>query len=169
MKLPDYLQAAYDTAIDDPEILSLRTSIALLDARRDELMEMLQQNSTPEKWVLLKKQLDLFETAIRDKNTTKMQASFNTIKRLVLSASDTQDTWDKILDIFESRRKMAEAERRRLVDMQAMVDRRQVMTLMAEIVRIIQENVHDKVALKAIRQEMINLQTRLDDNSLKTV
>ena len=64
--------------------------------------------------------------------------------------------WDTYI-LFDTRRKLVESERKRLLDAQLMIDAKQAMILLAAITAIIRENVKDPDALRAISSGLLRL------------
>lgn len=65
--------------------------------------------------------------------------------------------WNDVYRVFETRRKLVQAEQKRRVDMQQMITTEQAMVFMTAVVDVVQRNVHDPDTLAAISRELANL------------
>lgn len=76
------------------------------------------------------------------------------VTELLETLEDNPAAWDAITDLFETRRKLVDSERRRLVDLQQMMTAEQAMTMLAVIVDIVKQHVTDPAELQAIAQDI---------------
>ncbi len=148
--VPAHMQAGYDQAITDPNLLSLKHDIALLDTRRDEI---LQQLSTGQTW---SKVTELAYQVQNDLDALPM------LLDAIAEGSKEQSVWAEWSSLAEQRRKHVDSERARLKDLNAMVSVEQVMILAASFAALVKKYVSDPVALRGISEGLIKLLNRPD-------
>ena len=119
--LPPQLQERYAEAASDPELLALRSEIALVDARITDLLGRVDTAESGEKWRLLKG----LREVIREAGKQKDQEAGNRAVAEILSIIDEQagdfEAWAEIMDLIEGRRRLVESEQKRLVSMRQIV------------------------------------------------
>lgn len=98
--LPTRYQEAYDRAVNDPELTSLRRQIALLDAREEELIERLGSGEASALWTKMRAMID--EGASR-------KELLEVIEKGLLQ----EKNWTELQTSWELRRRMVDTERRR--------------------------------------------------------
>ena len=152
--LPAHLKDRYEAATSDPDLLVLRDEIGLIDARVGELMGRISTGENAVTWAILKDRFDELKKSIRAGDTAKTIASLNAVEVVVNTAIGDYLVWGEIQNGLEQRRKLVESERKRLVEIQAFIDARAAMTLVASIVDVIRRNVKDRRELSQITQEL---------------
>ena len=73
---------------------------------------------------------------------------------------EAQATWEAISLLIDQRRKLAEAERKRLVDMQQMITAEQAAVLVATLTDAVRRHVDDPAVLSAIAADVDRILTR---------
>lgn len=89
------------------------------------------------------------EIAILDLRLTVLVRKVGTAK--------SGEVWKELVDLFEQRRKLAESERKRMVEMQQMMTLQQGQAFLAAVVDSIRRNVSDRKALGAISADIARL------------
>jgi hypothetical protein len=152
--LPERLRARYEQAEADAELLSLRSDVALVDARVAELLARVTTGDNGQRWANLKKAHEEFRRAARAQDVPRMQTTLATVEAVLDSAVSDHLAWGEIAALLEQRRKLAAGEHQRLMTLQSMLTADQAMTLMRAVVDIITRHVADKQALRDIIVEM---------------
>jgi hypothetical protein len=116
--LPARMFADYTAAGLDPELMSLRRDLALLDARIIDVLKRVDQGEVPP--------LGPADDAI----------------------------WRRVAKLIDQRRKLVEAEQRRLTLAQEMLSQEQAMVLMGQVVDILRRHIPDRDILSRIAQDM---------------
>lgn len=148
--LPTRLSEQYEAAINDSELLELRQEIALTDARLTDLLKRVDTGESGKLWAdTLSTWLD-FKTAVREVDKKKQNEYAAKLDSLISRGHTDYRAWSEIQTTLEQRRKLVESERKRLVEMQQYITSQQAMTLVAAMIGIIKENVHDRDTLQNI-------------------
>lgn len=153
-KIPQIIRQDYLDAQNNPDLLSLRDDIALLDARRNQLMGFIDSGINPKDLSRIGDLLLEFETAVANRDTAKSQKVFKELKGITESHTDVYEQWKEVLSLLEAKRRLIEAERRRIVDLTAMVDSATAMRVINDIYSIIINNIKDEKVLRQIKAEL---------------
>lgn len=152
--LPAHLKDRYEAATSDPDLLVLRDEIGLIDARVAELMGRISTGENAVTWMMLRDRFAELEKAMKSGDPAKTIETMGAVKAVVNTAIGDYLVWSEIQGGLEQRRKLVESERKRLVEIQAFIDARSAMTLVASIIDVIRRNVKDRRELSQITQEL---------------
>lgn len=174
--LPKRLAERYASFLQNDNFLSLREDIALLDARIAELLESLDNrggNSTFFQRLLdgvkrideaerrRKKALQITQEQERKAELEKATADFleaiDDITATVRAGAKEWATWRDILQVVEQRRRLADTERRLLIDSQQYVKLGDVLILSNALLMAVRGNVTDPAALQKIQNEFTRI------------
>lgn len=143
--VPKRMLQGYLESQEDPELLNLRSDIALLDTRIKELSSGIpEQEPTP----VLEKMADsiyLAMSAIKADEPNKAMAPLNKAVSMVNSRLTDKYVWQEITELIEQRRKLADTERRRLIDLQQTMTKEQAIAFAAALVTILNDTVREVV------------------------
>jgi len=155
--LPDALTDRYHAAQSDPDLLSLREDVALLDTRISDRVQALDAGDSRQLWGQLSATYAAFIQAQRMGKTQEMAEALVKLGNLIKRGGSQGEVWSEIIGLLDQRRKLVESERKRLVDLQQMITTERAMTLVSAIVSSITEHVQDKGALSAIVADLRGL------------
>jgi hypothetical protein len=151
--LPKGLRKRYEEGAADPELVSVRAELSLLDLRVSELLVSIGKTGNKAVLLAIRGKLREFKNA-----GTKGEKAAVGIARLALQQLEdlieggltAAATWDELRDTIDLRRKLAEAESRREKDMLQNISVQQAVVMMALLVKAVGEHVTDRNALNAI-------------------
>lgn len=153
--LPTRLAAKYEAALADQKLLELRDELAVIDTRLSELLGKVDTGEAGALWDRLRKVLAELRAAKGDPD--KQRDLLSEMMKLVEGGAEDWMTWDDVFRTIERRARIAESERRRLVEMQQMMSNEQAMTLLAAVVDTVRRHVTDRDALKGISADLSRL------------
>jgi hypothetical protein len=159
--LPARMAATYRAAAQDPELLSLRSEIALLDARIAELLGRVDTGESGALWNTLQKEWAAFRRSRALGDVPTMHLAIARLDLLMDRKHTDSAAWQEIGEAIEQRRKLVESEQKRLVALQAMMSQEQALTLMGVLVDIITTHVRDQPTLAQI---VADLQALIEHN-----
>jgi hypothetical protein len=148
--LPARMAAKYQEAQADPELLSLRSELALLDARIAELLGRVDTGESGAIWEALQQAWALFRGARAQQDVPKMHLAVEQLDRLMDRKVADSAAWREIDEAIEQRRKLVESEQKRLVALQQVITAESALTLMGVLVDIITTHVRDQPTLAKI-------------------
>jgi hypothetical protein len=150
--VPERLRARYEQAQDDPELLSLRSEVALVDSRLADLLSRVDTGESGQLWAELRRAYRAF-ARVRQSGDDET-AALATVERLIERAGQDHQAWAEIGALIEQRRKLAESESKHMATLQQMLTTEQALSMMRAIVDILTRHVSDKQALSAIIVEL---------------
>ena len=151
--LPDKLAARYLESVNDTELLNMRSDIALIDARIEDLLGSTRQVAYVDLIQNLKKCMSALGVAIEKGDATGISSAIGFLEQTINDGETDLATWDQIVGLLEMRRRLAESERKRLVDMNQMVNTEDAMNLVARLLAAVKETVTDRTQLTRIAHE----------------
>jgi hypothetical protein len=152
--VPERLRARYEQAEDDAELLSLRSELALLDARLMDLLSRVDSGESGHLWADLKRAHREFKIAQRGEDVARMHATLARVEHLIDSAVQDHVAWAEIGGLIEQRRRLAESESKRIVMLQQTITAEQALAMMRAIVDILTRHVRDRKVLSDIVVEL---------------
>lgn len=144
--LPARLANSYQEAISDPELLSVREDVALLDSRLQDVLSSASNGEAGELWKSLKEALREHDRAKPDERAE----AFGKIRWLINEGYQEWQSWMEIRHILQERKQLVEREEKRLVAMQQMITAERAMLLVAAIEDIVIKHVEDSDARNRI-------------------
>jgi hypothetical protein len=153
-------------AQSDPELLSLRSEAALLDARLQEIVAKFKTGETASHWSALQvawaeltnaqRRLKAARTAGDESAAAKDQAAASAalegVGRLIVAGNHELSVWADVVDAISDKQRVATAEHKRLQDLNQFMTAEQVMTMASAMLSLVKQNVTDRVALVAISE-----------------
>ena len=155
--LPTRLAARYDEAQADQRLLELRDDIALVDAR---IADLLARVDTGESGALWKQAQNAYQTMLREQRAGNSAAATDHLRAvgdLLARGAEDHAVWGEIMSLLDQRRRLAESERRRLLETDQMITAERVMVLIATVADIVKRYVTDRQALAGISEELRKL------------
>jgi hypothetical protein len=133
-----------------PELLSLRSEIALVDTRIAELLGRVDTGQSGAIWDALQKEWATFRLHRASGDIPKMHASIAHGDALMEQGDGDHLVWGEISEAIEQRRKLVESEQKRLFALQQVLTAEQVLTLAGLLVEIVTTHVADQQMLAQI-------------------
>lgn len=152
--LPDTLAAKLQEAENDPELMSLRGDLSLIEVRLSQLLDMVGNDDSKKKWDTLKKMVDNCMFHIDQNDTIKATVALRMCLEFIDRVGKEFSAWDEIFEILELRRKIGESEGNRLVRMNQMISAEDAMKLFDRMIEILQRHIKDPNTYAAIAYEL---------------
>lgn len=132
----------------------MREEIALLDSRLADLLARVDSGKPGALWTDIEKAWRVYRSS---NDPVKASEAALTINSIIDDGVSDYMAWTEISNVIEQRRKIAESERKRLVDMQQQLTAEQAMLLVGALLDSVKTNVKDRDALTAIQADFIRL------------
>ena len=152
--LPARLTDNYLEALTDEDILSGRDSIALADARVNDLLSKVDSGETQAIWRKLKEAYHELKRAQILGDVNAARAAMVDIENMIEKGSTEYQSWKEVFDLIELRRKLAESEQRRVIGLKQVFTAEQGMKLVRFLITIIKKHVKDEAVLQDISEEI---------------
>jgi hypothetical protein len=146
--LPTRLAGKYKQALTDPELLSIRSDIALLDTRISELVASVDEDPVGNIWGQVRKAYNQINDAILTKDSGKIISAMHNLDTITQAGFADFQTWDEIRKLLQERARLVSAESKRLNDAQLTITAERAMLLITAIASVVMEHVTDN-AIKA--------------------
>jgi hypothetical protein len=166
--LPQGLIAAHDDLKDDPEIMSIRQDIRLLDTLLIANLKKLDSNESGEAWQLILKAIDAAEYAYDDDNLAGMSKAFKGMRDIVQQRIAHYATEEEIRSKLEQRRRMVETEKKLMLQDERAISVEKAMLLISVLLDSVKRNVSDGATLSAIQADFIQATARPDSERISS-
>jgi ribosomal protein S15P/S13E len=157
MVLPSRLLARYRDAEEDAELTSLRSELALVDARLADVLSRVDTGESGARWWALMKAHRAFKRAKRLEDVGRMQEALTTLESHIDAGTQDYEAWHDVQELIEQRRKLCDSETRRLVTLQQTISAEQAMLMIGVIVDIIARHITDRQVLAQITTDLQRL------------
>jgi hypothetical protein len=152
--LPSRMFAAYRAAGLDPELMSLRQDLALVEARIIDVLKRVDTGEAGSIWINLQAAWVRLARAQARADADMYKIAFADVGCLVTKGFGDTVAWREIGELIDQRRKLVESEQRRLALAHEVLSRDQAMALMGQVVDILRRHVPDRDVLSAIALDM---------------
>lgn len=159
--LPEQLRARYLEALSDPELLSMKAELGLLDVRLDQVLASLE-GETGGKAILLafRQQVNEIALMFRRRDYGSMMQGLLDLQAAVRDGAIEAAAWQQITDLIERRQRVTESERKRMLEIRQYVSVTQAQAFMAALIASVHQHVKDPTALRAIAADFQALADR---------
>ena len=148
--IPSRLSQSYEEALADPRRLELADELAVIVARNRETLVSIYSGESDGLWRRLRTHKRAMEKARRVGDEDAAAAALNAILRLIERGAADAERWAELMKNVDQQRKLAESERKRLVEAHQMVTTEELMAFMGAVLAIITRHVRDERIRRAI-------------------
>jgi hypothetical protein len=142
--LPKRMLADYEEAIADPNLISLRSDIAVVRARTNDLLKRVDSGEAGQIWRSLQDSYQDFKTARSAADPVKMQESLELLGTLIERGAADSKIWFEVISTIEQGRKLIDSELKRLQALQVYVDSGAVITMLTAIAIQLKEIIENR-------------------------
>jgi hypothetical protein len=151
---PSGIKDKYEAALADETLLEMRDEIALVEARLQELLGMVEAGESGELWKRLRDCHDRIFAARAANDQDELKLRMTELLSLVNRGATISKTWEEVLDTVERRRKLVESEWDRLVKMGQVLTYEKAMMLLSLVQDSIRRHVTDRSILARIADDI---------------
>lgn len=148
--LPVRMQEAYLASLNDPQIGDLNKNIALIEARRIDLLTRVDTGESGALWKDVKKAWRELRKAQRSNDDDKVSEAMAAMDDLLIRAGDDYQAWSEIIRLTDEHRKHVETRERAEIAGERAVSVTELMTFMGGVMNLINRIVPDQ----SIRQQL---------------
>lgn len=152
--LPTRLAARYEEAASDSELLNLRHDIALVESRLVDVLGRVDSGESGKLWAELHASWAAFKRARALGKADEMAEALALHEQLISRGVSDYAAWHEVGSLLEQKRKLAESERKRLVEMQQTITTEQALLFVSAVMDSVRRNVDDRNALAAISRDL---------------
>jgi hypothetical protein len=146
--------AAYRDAALDPELMSLRQDLVLIDARIIDVLKRVDTGEAGSIWMALRTAWARLSKAQGRGNVDGYQEAFADVARLVNNGVGDTAAWRDVGALINQRRTLVESEQKRLALAHEMMSQDQCLALVGQVIDIIRRHIPDRGVLHAIAQDV---------------
>ena len=150
--LPDNLAARYATSLQDPQLIALRDEIALLEVRIGQLYEGLGETGSRRFFREAKVKLEAFKAA-GSKGKAAVGAArvaLGELEQVINLGLTAEATWEELRETFDLKRRLSEAESKRMKDAQQLIAVDQALAIIDQFINEVLTRVNDRAVRAAL-------------------
>jgi len=157
--VPTRLMSRYEQALADPELLSVRSDVAVLQALINEKLAKLEGPESEPAWERLQNQMVTFASAWKSDKTTPSEndAAIVAMLKTLQEGVGEMAVLNEIRSLMQQRAKLAHQEHDRLVDLQQYMTVERVMLIAAALADIVKRHVPSQDTLRAIHADFVRV------------
>jgi len=152
--MPQRMLERFEAGQKDTELLALRTEIAILDARTEDLLKRVDSGESGELWRQLREAQRRLHEARRIQDGEAIAAAVTEIDGFISRGMADYAIWNEITGNFEKRRRLTESEAKRLIAAQQTLSVEEAMLFLTVLTDSVRRNVTDRDALRAISEDI---------------
>lgn len=151
--LPLRLLEQYEEFMNNPDVLSMRSELALLDMRVGEILERLDTSHSDAAWGKIRLAYSILKRmdGIDDASMLDMEGL---LEEAIDIEVEEREVWDEVGKLIEQRRKVADTERRRVVDAHQYLSYSEATAMLAFVVDTVMTHVDDPQVRKLIAERL---------------
>lgn len=152
--LPERLAARYAAAEADPELLNLRSEIALVESLSTDALTSLDTGGAFTVFADLRRDWQQLLRLQANGKTAEAGVVLKQIGEGIERGASAGQTLDALTRLIDQRRKLVESEQKRLVAMQQILTTEQAMTFVGVVMGAVKAHVTDAKQLSAISRDI---------------
>lgn len=137
------LNSIFQQSMEDPELLSLRSSVALIETRIVELVKELQTDATQNTWANLKESVRDLQTCRKYKDSKGYLKALQRVEDLVEQGAGIQERWNALFQAIDRKKEVSQAEWKRLLSLRAVMTADRALELVTLITDAVLRQVRD--------------------------
>lgn len=149
--LPTRLLDRYHEAESDTELLSLRSEIALVDSRLSDLLSKVDTGEAKKLWEQAKELNRDIQADMLNEDYGHLMMHCKSLDELIGEGLTDYTAWSELYYILDQRRRLAESERKRLIENEQTVRADKALTLAMALLQAVKENVTDRAVLSSVQ------------------
>lgn len=148
------LAFAYRRALLNPELTSMHDEIAMIDGRAAELVAALGQVGCAAAWRAVVRECAAAVSCTTDEARVRC---LQILQRSIEAGASVSQSWDDLLSLWESRRKIAETESKRLQALDQTMTMAEAYGLLHQMAESVRQHVTDQRTLHAIGMDFARI------------
>jgi len=154
--MPTRMMDRYLISRQDPELLSLRDDVAVIETLIKEKLAAVRDGDTGPDWTAVLDQFEAIAENFQKWEWTKQKKALEDLGALLKDRQRTEAAaMEEVRDLMDQKARLATMEHRRLVDLQQTMTVEQALTLASVLADIVRRNVKDPEALRIIQAEWV--------------
>lgn len=159
-ELPVRLAARYEESLNDSEMLSLKSEIALVDARLQELLSNVDEGGATPIFKEIADCWKVYNAAVRSKDTGRIYEAQTNLDAAVKAGKSESSTWAEIDRLLETRRRLAISEAKLTLTLGAAVPIEKVNIMIGYILALVNARVSNREEARNLTYDILKLTGR---------
>lgn len=155
--LPTRMVQAYEASLNDPDRLALDELIAVVSARLRDLIGRVDTGEAGEHWQAAKNALIEWRKGTATKDETAVRRAVMDLERAIDAGLGDAAAWREVYASIDQYRKLADAERKRQMDMRALISADEALAFGGTIIEVVRRHVRNRDELAAIHRELAGI------------
>jgi hypothetical protein len=152
--LPTRLADRFAESEHDPDLLSVRADIRLLDTLMKDDFDNLDTGESKEAWVKMRESVDKISDGITGKKDVDVQKGLRDLRDIIDGRVLHYASVEEIRSKLEQRRKLVETEQKITLASEQAISVEKAMMLVGAIAGILKTRIHDTSILTTIQQDI---------------
>ena len=152
--LPTRLASRFAESEHDPELLSVRADIRLIDTLMADDFDNLETGESADAWALMRKTVDGMTDAINDENYSRVQKALREMRDVIDHRVLHYASVAEIRSKLEQRRKLVETEQKITMAGEQAITVEKAMLFVGAIAGILKTRIHDPNTLTTIQADI---------------
>jgi len=158
--LPQRMWSTFDAAMEDRHLLILRTDLAQLETRMEDLVQIADTPECGYVWKALETAVNNYQRAVARQEHGVIELELNKVFELVEKGNVHHSAHAEIERLTTQRMKLVESERRRMLETHQMISVERVLGLMEKVAIVIDGIVDEREKKNAIAYGLRDLLTQ---------
>ena len=158
--VPARLSDRFEVALKDETMLEQRREIALLEIRINDLLDLLGVTGPRDVFKQLTELWTAFRHYANKQKKDKANEKIYELDTLIMGAHDESKLWQQVEQTVETRRRVVESERKRIIEAQEFVTLQQSLTLARALVESINKHIKNDRIKQLIQADIIAIYDR---------
>lgn len=155
--LPTRLEAKYQETANDPELLSLRDDIRLVDALIKEQLNRLETGESGDAWQLIRASVEALEVGMDREDYAGCRKALRSMRDVIDGRIAHYATETEILSGLEQRRKLVETEQKMTLAGERAISAERAMLFVGAIAGVLKARIDDPHMLASIQGDIASL------------
>lgn len=155
--LPPAMLKAYQEMVNNPDLLSVREDVALIDTMIAAKLPLLESGESAQHWEQVAKFIRQARIAYKTENYGTLEDALNELEAISDKRRLFYATEQEVGNQLELRRKLVDTENKILYNKERALTVEQAMLLMSALLDSVKRNVNDTTTLDAIQSDFLRL------------
>lgn len=151
------LQERADAALADPEYLSMRPELALIDAMLAERWDTLEDGGNDDRWASLEKQFLDLRSAMESGDVRKTRSMLVVIEDVIEKGGAEALARQEIRELIKDRQRLAESMQKTMISLHQTVTVDQTIQMLQEVIHIVSGTVEDRKQVSEVMRKIMAL------------
>jgi hypothetical protein len=152
--LPGNVAALYQTALDNPELMSLRDEIALVDMWINTRIERTSWGETRDRWEIVISCAREINKAVASGDPGLLASAVESLTKVANAQDQSERMMDDVVELIERRRRLVDSQAKMEASLQQNITAERAILLVAALSDIVCQHVSDQETRRRIAQDL---------------